>query len=98
MFFFLYGFRRCGMTRVDFNKTTKELEISILVAPAFRSMGLGKKLLDSTIGYVSENLDVCRVIARINKNNLPSLKMFSKYGFTEFHSDDFYNYLELRID
>ena len=98
MFFFLHGFRRCGMTRLDFNKATQELEISILVAPAFRSMGLGKKLLDSTIGFATENLDVSRIIARINKANLPSLKMFSKYGFTKFHSDDFYDYLELSID
>ena len=98
MFFFRYGFRRCGMTRLDFNENTKELEISILVAPAFRSMGLGGKLLDSTICFAFENLDASKVIARINRTNSPSLKMFSRFGFTKFDSDDFYDHLEFSIN
>ena len=97
MFFFQCGFKRCGMTRLDLRVNSSEAEISILVSPKFRSLGIGGKLVDLTIKFAVENLEVTRIIARINRANAPSLKMFGKYGFIKYSADAIYDYLELRV-
>lgn len=55
-------------------------EISIYIAPNYRGMGIGKKLLDRAISE-SYKLGIKTLIGFIFADNLPSLKLFEKLGF-----------------
>jgi len=68
------------------------IELSIVMAPAFRGRGLGTKALKAGLYYLQQK-GADSVIAEVRRENLASLKIFEKAGFekiqeTEKHITD----------
>ena len=97
MYFFWKGLRRCGMTRLNRLGKSTEYEISILVSPKFHRQGLASVLLNNTLQVAVQQFGASRVIARVNHLNHPSIKTFTRFGFTQYQSDAFYEYLEFKL-
>jgi RimJ/RimL family protein N-acetyltransferase len=68
--------RKCGYARLE--KVKKNYEVSILIDKKFRQKGIASRaliLIEKTLKFNSE------VIAKVNKNNLESIGMFSNLGY-----------------
>lgn len=94
MYFFYKENRRCGMTRLNRVDQTNEYEVSILVAPKFQSQGLGAIILDKTLRESRKCLSASKIIAKIHRDNYPSIKMFTRFGFSKYASRNSYVFLE----
>lgn len=55
-------------------------EVSIYIAPEYKGQGIGKKLLSEAI-YRSDKLGIKTLLGFIFAHNIPSLKLFDKFGF-----------------
>ncbi|NEQ72516.1 MAG: N-acetyltransferase [Okeania sp. SIO2C9] len=55
-------------------------EVSIYIAPEYKGQGIGKKLLSEAI-YRSPKLGIKTLLGFIFAHNIPSLKLFDKFGF-----------------
>ena len=51
-------------------------EIAIKLLPEWRGRGFGSKLLSAML-LAAESISLCEVVARVHKDNLPSLRVFS---------------------
>lgn len=58
-------------------------EISIYIDDAFRGKGIGQTSIQKAI-EISPNLGVKTILGFIFAHNIPSLKLFSKFGFEEW--------------
>lgn len=72
--------RKIGMIRFDINSGDKA-EINIIIDRNKRGRGYGTKALRLSSEYAFKNLSVRKIIAHIKKENISSLKSFSKAGF-----------------
>lgn len=64
-------------------ESTCEAEVSVIVAPEFRSQGWGTRLLKgATRKYLKEE-GIALVYARIKADNEPSVKAFRSAGYSE---------------
>lgn len=70
-----------GIVRFDVGAKDRVAEININVAPEKRKQGLGLTATKNTCNYAFEELHVRKIIAKIKKENVPSLRMFSRAGF-----------------
>jgi RimJ/RimL family protein N-acetyltransferase len=84
---------RCGMTRLNESTVLPHYEISILVNPALHSKGIGKKILAMTMDVAPRFTENQGVLARVNKSNTASEKIFLQQGFRQISEDNFYYYL-----
>ena len=80
-----YGERPIGTVRLDW-RTLAECEISVTVAPEWRSRGYGTAIIDAAVSHVRAALIVCgietmRVVAYIKAENIASHRAFSRAGF-----------------
>jgi len=55
-------------------------EVSIYINPNYQRMGIGKQLLDKAISECS-NFGIKTLIGFIFAHNLPSLRLFERFGF-----------------
>lgn len=70
-----------GVVRLDINSKNRIAEISINIAPQKRGQGLGLSGIKDTCRYAFESLDAKEIIAKIKKENIASIKIFSRAGF-----------------
>lgn len=84
---------RCGMTRLNESVGFPYYEISILVDPKLHSKGIGKKILAITMDVAPRFTEKLGVLARVNRSNTSSEKIFLQQGFRQISSDNFYFYL-----
>jgi RimJ/RimL family protein N-acetyltransferase len=81
-FVFTMGSNSVGMARFDLNEELIDsFEISILVNPKFQKKGIGTQILKISYDELQIKYPKCSVIARIHVQNLPSIKLFSDFGF-----------------
>ena len=78
---------------VRFNIKKKYALVSINLNPVMRSKGLSYILLAAAIKKFLKFKKI-KLIAEINKNNLPSVKCFLKNGFYFFKSRNQYNFYQ----
>jgi phosphinothricin acetyltransferase len=55
-------------------------EVSVYVAPGFRGMGIGKRLLEQLV-FQAEKTGMHYLLARITEGNEASLHLHAQYGF-----------------
>ncbi len=71
-----------GMTRLDqLDKSNPEL--SILVDPNLLSQGYGTVMLKKTLELETYGSHVSAILAVIHNSNLPSIALFTKFGFVK---------------
>lgn len=70
-----------GMVRFDHLEHSNQWEISITLAPEFRSQGLSKELLTIAIAYFRSKFEHEEIIAEIKESNQASKKLFTGIGF-----------------
>ncbi len=58
-------------------------EISIYIHPAYQGQGIGKSLLNEAI-HRSHHLGLKTLMAFIFAHNIPSIKLFQKFGFEQW--------------
>lgn len=69
-----------GQIRFDY-KNFKEVEISISILKEFQGKGVATKALSIAIKRIKKQKEIKKIIAEINENNLPSIKLFKKMDF-----------------
>lgn len=73
------SFKRCeGLLA----KNSKAIEISIVIAPKFRGVGIGTRALIEIIPWI-QNTGFNEIVAEVKKENLRSAKAFLKAGYEE---------------
>jgi len=83
---------KIGHVRYDREGDTAELGVT--VAPEARSKGFGTKILTESAEFYFNNFDVNTLIAKIKNENMASIKVFEKSGYTLHKKHD--SYVELR--
>jgi len=84
-----------GYCRFDFDEDEKGYTLSVALDPVFHGRGLGGLLLKESLAKFSGTK---LLLAEIQKNNTPSLKIFQKNGFAVFKEDDKNYYLRNEIE
>ena len=75
--------QKIGMTRIDIDEAGIEAEISINVNPAVRGRGFSVEMVSSTVSNAFNELEQLVIIhAVVREDNLASLKVFEKAGFS----------------
>ncbi len=72
----------CGLTGIDWVGRKGEISIYIGLAEQ-RGKGQGLKILDLLAAYAFRECNLQRLWAEVFVNNIPSLRLFAKAGFTE---------------
>jgi len=86
--------KKIGMVRFD--KEWNSAKINIAISPDMHGKGYGTKLLMKGCNkYFKKELTVKFIIAEIKKDNIASIKAFTKVGFTPWK--DYDNKLEMRL-
>ena len=75
---------KIGFVRCDLNPAPKLYKISIVINPAMRGMGFGKKILDLAIENCLARNPESIFFAEAHTDNLSSRLLFLKCGFEEF--------------
>lgn len=75
-----------GFVRFDFDSVLNHFEISILINPAFRRKGLGRKILTLAMENCLELNSDSNFFAKAHKKNLGSQSLFLNCGFQGFGS------------
>ena len=81
---------------VRFDKEEDSAEISIAISPSMHGKGYGTKLLKQGCNkYFKKELTVKFITAEIKKDNIASIRAFTKAGFT--HWKDYDDKLEMKL-
>jgi RimJ/RimL family protein N-acetyltransferase len=70
-------------------------EISILVDPLFQGKGVGSLILQHSVEYALNHLDLLEIHAWIHISNIASRKLFTKCGFVKVRSEGFFDFYKL---
>jgi len=71
-----------GVVRFDIEQENQVAEININIAPRKRGKGIGSSSIKIGCQYVFHQLKLTKIIAKIKKENISSIKAFSKVGFS----------------
>lgn len=77
---FLIRIRKIPIGQIRFDYQTSDISISVL--KEFQEKGIASKALNLAIKKIKEEKEVKKIIAEIDKDNLPSIKLFEKLGFS----------------
>lgn len=77
-----------GVVRFDISPKGQIAEVNINIAPEKRGKGLGLLALKSTCRYAFRYLNIKEIIAKVKKKNIPSVKMFSRAGFSVIEGNE----------
>ena len=93
IYFFLEGEQPLGMSRLDW-VDKESVELSILVNPSNWGSGYGSSILKLTVEQAKNLLNVTQLYASIHKDNLNSIRLFKKYGFSQVaHKEEFHEFV-----
>ena len=67
----------------DFSPEHHRAEVGILLLPAYRGKGLGRKALQMLVAYAHEVLTLRGLYAFVPADNVPSCSLFRSEGFVE---------------
>lgn len=67
----------------DFSPEHHRAEVGILLLPAYRGKGLGRKALQMLVAYAHEVLTLRSLYAFVPADNVPSHSLFRSEGFVE---------------
>ena len=67
----------------DFSPEHHRAEVGILLLPAYRGKGLGRKALQMLVAYAHEVLTLRGLYAFVPADNVPSRSLFCSEGFVE---------------
>ena len=73
----------------EYNSLLKQAGIGIFILDCFRNQQYGYKALNLLISYSWNNLDLLFLFANIKKDNMESLNLFTKSGFS-YINDNLY--------
>ena len=73
----------------EYNSLLKQAGIGIFILDCFRNQQYGYKALNLLISYSWNNLDLLFLFANIKKDNMGSLNLFTKSGFS-YINDNLY--------
>ncbi len=65
----------------NFRPSNGNSYISIYIKKEYRNKGYGSKILQEALDFSKNNLRLHRLTAEIYDYNLPSIKLFEKFGF-----------------
>ena len=85
-----------GFIRFDLIEN-RNYEISIVISREFRGNGLGKHALNLAILRFQEKFENYTLTARIKRENLASLKLFSSSGFSKLKVEKKFEILQYKI-
>lgn len=71
---------KVGMVRFDL--TGEGWLANINIAPDRRGQGLGREFLFESIAFLQLEKGAAKILAEVNADNLPSLRIFEKCGFS----------------
>ena len=89
MYLFLEGVQPIGMSRLDW-VDEESSELSILVNPSYWGRGYGSSILELTIQQTMTPLKINHLFATIHKDNLSSISLFTKFGFSQVGGGDIF--------
>ena len=80
----IVGYVNCSLQEKNpYTKTKKKGEINdLFVLEKYRKQGIGKALINETISFFKSN-NVKNISISVNSNNIPTLKVYEKFGFKE---------------
>ncbi len=67
----------------DFDPKNKKIGVGLVVVENERHKKIGFQALELLIDYVFKNLQVHQIYAHILEDNIPSIKLFKKLGFSK---------------
>ncbi|OGG87261.1 hypothetical protein A3B87_00110 [Candidatus Kuenenbacteria bacterium RIFCSPHIGHO2_02_FULL_39_13] len=85
-----------GYCRLDFNAGKNGYTISIALDPDHHGQGLGYKLLNKSLNLFNQLANNKDILAEIQKENIPSIKLFQKNNFKIYKEDDKNYYLKYK--
>jgi RimJ/RimL family protein N-acetyltransferase len=85
---------KVGICRFDFDPKTYSSVVSINLSPTMRGKGISFELLRrSILLYKKSNTAALKAV--INRNNIPSIKIFQRCGFKKISEQDDFIFYEL---
>lgn len=72
-----------------FNNCNCDAKIIVVVAPTFRTSGIGENLISFVIEYAKKNTSIDKLIAEIKYDNIASKRLFKKFNFNLEHENGF---------
>jgi len=85
LYVILYNKERAGQTRLDIEKDSTEISISI--HPDYQGKGIGNKAVKLTIEE-AKKMEIKKLIAEIKKKNVGSLALFKKNNFNYVRTEE----------
>lgn len=79
----------------NYNHQIKKAGIGVLISQEFRNKGFASEALDLLIKHTFNTLNLNKLYCHVHADNLPSIKLFKKNGFSETEQDNNTLLLEL---
>jgi len=67
----------CGLVNRD---SLKDIDIGFALLPEYSKLGYGYEIANATINYATHILQINKVVAITDSNNIPSIKLLNKIG------------------
>ena len=77
-----------SLYNLDVSKSTIEFG-RLLVDPSYRSIGIGSKLLEHSILFSRDFLNLHNIILQVKKDNKRAVALYKKYGFYPLDEDPY---------
>ena len=76
--------------KIDKKKKKIFYEVDIFIVKSFRRKNIASNVLDLAIKSINTIHGRQKFLAKVKKNNIPSLNFFKKYGFIHFNENNIY--------
>lgn len=67
----------CGLVK---RESLDDIDIGFALLPEYSKLGYGYEITDATINYATHVLQINKIVAITNSNNIPSIKLLNKLG------------------
>lgn len=80
---------RAGVETKESCKDSGQVELSYQIAVPFQNQGYATEVCSSIIDYTFDILGKKSIIARVDKENIPSVRLITKLGFRHIEGDEY---------